>query len=76
MSPSPCPSMSPSMFNIVSMVMDTLVGKMGCPAILSVKDSVKKDQRYRSQNGDVDGMRKRSLSNENNLSLLSDFSEI
>ena len=49
MSPSPCPWRSPSKFDIVSMVMDTLMFKMGCTSTLSVKVAIKKDQRCSSE---------------------------
>ena len=42
-----CPFKSPSKFNIVSIVMDTLMGKMHCTTILSVKVAIKRDQRCR-----------------------------
>ena len=44
-----CQSKSPSTFNIVSMVMDTLMCKMGCTSTLSVKVVIKKDQRCSSE---------------------------
>ena len=36
--------------------MDTLMGKIGCTSILSVKVSVKKIKGAAHKNGDIDGM--------------------
>ena len=49
---SPCPSKSLSL----PVVMDTLMGKIGCTPILSVKVSVKKIKGAAHKNGDIDGI--------------------
>ena len=49
MSPSSCPLKSPSKFNIVSMVIDTLMGEMGCTPNLYIKVSLKYDEICSSQ---------------------------
>ena len=57
---SPC-SLFTTNFNIVSVVMDNLMGKMGCTPILSIKVSTKKIKGAVHKNGDVDGTCKQNF---------------